>query len=152
MKVSASLLLYVLLSPWTNARLEFKKMWEDQIPPEDADILRDLNSGKSARDLCPPGFGDPWVSFDVPLTECTFRGLGSYNIASSSIEAAREEESSQGDQASCDQDYEHTHPGGRFVDGLSAYSSFVIFFHDTIRAAENFFLERLAPAERCFLN
>jgi transcription initiation factor TFIIE subunit beta len=37
----------------TEPLLEFKKMWHEQVVPEDADVLRDLNSGQT-HSLCPP--------------------------------------------------------------------------------------------------
>jgi hypothetical protein len=103
--------------------LEFKKMWHEQVVPEDADVLRDLNSGQTysiySVTVCPASI----------VTDAVFcRGSSAHDISSSSFQTSTEEETEKGDQISDNKDHQHSHPGRGSVYGLPARPSSVAYW------------------------
>jgi hypothetical protein len=103
---------------------EFKTMWNDQVVPEDADVVRALNSGSSL-------FKHVSTLHDRQVANCAsvlllttglsahYRGTCSYHLPCGSCEAATKEEAAQGSQSKANQDHQHTYPRRRPFHGLS---------------------------------
>lgn len=92
-------------------------MWHSQVIPEDADIVRDLNSGKLV--VCP--CAEPCCMLTHPC-----RGPGSYNFSSSDRKAATKKETAKDEQVATHEDNQHAHPRSRPLHGLSTRIAVII--------------------------